>query len=232
MTTDKTKSNSRLAKHLQILDLEQSNFSERELKAERDGISSMRPPALNLDSVSISSSPQITRKKTSVWYAVAAAALAAVLTLTFYIPKEADDGFRVKGQGSVRIYAEEAGKVFEWDKKTPLASGARVRVEFKATEDVVAYLGVIGRDQADLLPVGMIWDRKLSLLKGEVVRSEGSIELTGSDEGETILAVTCPANLALANSEAFAQFWQEAKSAAKVKADRVKGCLVEAIALR
>ncbi len=231
MTTDQPKKDSRLAKHLQILDLEQSEFSDGELKAERDGIASMRPPALNLDSGAFTQPPKASKMRPSVWYTSAAVAMAAMIAIVVYSPKE-EGGFQVKGQGSVRIYAENAGKVIEWDKKTALANGSRVRVEFKATEDIVAYLGVIGRDQIDLLPVGMIWERRLRLANGEVGQSEGSIELAGADEGETILAVTCPKGQAVSESVEFGQFWLEAKAASKNKVSSLKGCALETVSLR
>jgi hypothetical protein len=234
MTTDKTKTESRLAKHLQILNLENNGFSAGELKAEQDGISSMKPPALDLDRAA--NSLPITKPARSLvttWYSVAALAVAAMIAVFVYMPKNEEvDGFRVKGQGAVRIYVENDGKVTEWDHKGALANGSRVRVEFKATEDTVAYLGVVSRNQTDLLPIGMIWDRKLTLATGTIGRTEGSIELTGKNEGETVLAVSCPKVSAVPLFEGFAQFWIEVKAASKENAPRVNGCALESIPLR
>jgi len=231
MTTDEKKSDSRLAKHLQILDLEQAGFKDSELKAEIEGIAAMQPPALDLGETQ-STSRNVPVRRNSVWYGVAAVAMAAMVAFVVYLPREEEDGFRVKGHGSVRIYSEIAGKVSEWDKKTPLPSGSRIRIEFKATEDVIAYLGVIGRDQSDLLPVGMIWERKLSIAKGDIGRTDGSLELTGVDDGETILAVTCPLAQVKSDIDSFAQFWVRAKNASKDNLRSFEGCTLEAVALR
>ncbi len=234
MTTDRTKTDSRLAKHLQILKLEDSGFSTDELKAELGGISSMNPPALNLDRAgSAASMSKTTKSLTSMWFSVAAVAMAAMIAVVLYLPKnERDDGFRVKGQGVVRIYTENEGKVTEWDHEKALGNGSRVSVEFKATEDIVTYLGVVSSDHSDLLPIGMIWDRKLNLATGAIGRTEGSIELTGKNEGETVLAVTCPTAMAVPGFEGFAQFWNEVKAASKEKSSSVKGCALETIPLR
>ena len=234
MTTDKTKTDSRLAKHLQLLKLEDSGFSAEELKAEQAGISSMKPPALNLDkATSFSAAPKSTRPSASTWIPIAVLGMAAMIAVVVYMPKKEDvDGFQVKGQGAVRIYVEDDGKVTEWDHKKALGNGSRVRVEFKATENVVAYLGVLSRDQTDLLPIGLIWERKLILATGEIGRSEGSIELTGRNEGETVLAVTCPTAAAVPGFEVFAQFWSDVKAASKANASIIKGCTLETIPLR
>ena len=234
MTIDKTKTESRLAKHLQILKLEDNGFDAGELKAEQDGIASMKPPALNLDRATSSlPTTKATRTRASTWYSAAAIAIAAMIAVFVYLPKNEEvDGFRVKGQGTVRIYVENDGKVTEWDQKRALANGSRVRVEFKATEDTVAYLGVVSRNQTDLLPMGMIWDRKLTLATGTIGRTEDSIELTGKNEGETVLAVTCPKASAVPLFEGFAQFWTEVKAASKDNTPRVNGCALETIPLR
>jgi hypothetical protein len=234
MTTDSSKKNSRLAKHLQILDLEGGEFSELELKSERTGIESMRPPALRLDEVEtlrVSTSRGGFRRMS--WLGAASAALAAMIALVVFMP-EKDDGYRVKGAGQVNIYAEVAGNVSIWNRSSELQNGTRLRVEFKALENITGLVGVVDRNGIDLFPPQSVWENKITVTRGEVAYSSGSVELTGENEGEILIAVSCPAGM-LPTEPGFVEFWGKIKSRIRdnsVAVQNISGCSVERIPLR
>lgn len=236
MTTDQPKSGSRLAKHMQIIGVENSELKKHDLEFERAGIASMNPPALNLDRIQQLRVPakSASRKHSSSWISAIAIGLAALVAVFVFVPKE-DSGFRVKGAGQIRIFAEFDGKVAEWDRLTELNSGTRLRVEFKALSDMNGVVGVVDRNFNDLFSAETIWNSNVPLKTGDVKLSAGSIELTGENEGEILITATCPQSKFPKDLPAFREFWVDVKSAflkkANIKLD-VAGCNVESIALR
>jgi hypothetical protein len=229
MTTDSGKNgagktDSRLAKHLQVLGLENGGFTDKELSAERKGMAAMQPPPLELGDLPVQRQQPPVRALRGSWYGIGAIAAAAMLAVMVYVQRE-DDGYRVKGATQVVVYTETAGSVQVWDKKSPLASGVRVRVEFKALGDVVAFVGVKDGKDHDLFSPEIVWTQRLTLSAGQVAAAGGSIELTGPAEGETLVAVTCPAATAPVSLGEFTLFW-----AASGKNSRQ--CVTERLRLR
>lgn len=235
MTTDKPKSDSRLGKHLQIIGAEPGGFADHELTSERAGIEAMNPPKLKLGDIQPLKVPvKTTSPKYTSWFGGIAIAMAAAIAVFVFVPKE-DPGFRVKGAGQMRVFVETAGVVTEWDRQSKLSDGSRLRVEFKGLEDVTGVVGVVDRNFNDLFSAEAIWDKKVLLNAGDVKLSTGSIELTGEDEGEILIAVICPVAKFPQELTSFRKFWIDVKLSFLKKSDiksGVAGCDAESVALR
>lgn len=218
-----------LAQHRKILGYDQSPLTADDL-AEKERIERLPLRPLDLTNQPAKSGDwwlSLTRPK--LIFPVLSVAFAALVAFIFVGPEQGgDDTLRFKGESKVWMYFERSGVAGRVTPDTVLQNGDRVRAEILAADDGVAYLAIMNQAGELLSPPDLVLGRALVLEAGRTKAFEGSIELVGANEGETVVVMICREPL----DQALLKEYVARKNEPLVRNNLPGACAVETIKLR
>lgn len=118
---------------------------------------------------------------------VAATCLVAIVV---YLQRPVED-LMVKGLTKVFVIIERQGETLLWQEQEQLTSGTRVNAEVLSDEPSIAFLGVYGKTGQLLSDTNQMAANALNLTVGQREPFRRGFELTGENEGETLVVVVC-----------------------------------------
>lgn len=97
------------------------------------------------------------------------------------------------GSASITVMVDQNRVISTLAAATPLHEGARIRAEVAVPGDApaTAFWGVVSGDGHLLSDAGWIWQNRLPVAARSRAAFTGALELTGPNEGETLIIAVC-----------------------------------------